>query len=49
MEVSEALLIMFTFFKSANTRKNENRAIKIYCENGEYINCRETYAWSQNL
>ena len=46
MEVSEALLIMFTFFRSENFRKNEKRAINMYCGNGENSNRRETDAWS---
>ena len=36
------------FGKSANTRKNEKRAINIYFRNGENSNYGEKYAWYQN-
>ena len=49
MEVSEALLIMFTFFKSANARNNQKIYITIYCGNGENGNFVKTDAWSQNF
>ena len=32
---------------SANSRKNENRTINIYCGNRENSNCGEKYSWSQ--
>ena len=49
MEVSEALLIMFTFLQEYKCQKELKRAINIYCRNGENINFGETDARYQRL